>query len=321
MKKLLVIALVALLVALAVRAWGWDRAFPHYERLATSSHELVLEEASTVSITQIRYDGDGWDDGLARKEGAVSNLLQRFRKAFNAPVATNAMVMDVSAIAEAGIARTGPLFLMTGSEGIKMAEAEVKQLRTVLLSGGTLLATAGSPQWHEAFIRFAARLFPGTKLRAIADDDPVMQVPYIFRSGAPALWHHGGYRTGGIRHKGRWVVIYHPGDLDDAWKTGHSGIHRGGADTAYSFGINVLSYAYQQYYQLRRKHFRSVTRYNIAGSPTRNQLPRKRDPIKIPSHLNPKAKVFKILEHARWEEIPDDPEIDLEKLDKETNPY
>lgn len=318
MKKLLILALVGLLLALAMRAWALGIHFD--QKQATRPHEFILAESNTVGIVYIKYDGDGWDDGLGKKEAAPGNLLRRFHALFGAPVATNAVVMDVSTIARTGIENAGPLLIMTGVGEIKMSDIDIKRLKGVLLSGGTLLAIAGSPQWHNSFIRFSRKLFPDTQLRAIADDDALMQTPYALQSGAPALWHHGSYLTGGIKHEGRWLVIYHAGDLDDAWKTGHSGTGRDRADKAYSFGVNVLCYAYQHYYQVRRKHIPRVVRYNIAGKPVPPPPPPKRDTISIPSHVNPKAKIFKILEHARREEIPDEPEIDLEKLDRETNP-
>lgn len=318
MKKLLILALVGLLVALAVRVWAWGIYFD--QKQATRPHEFILAESNTVGIVHIKYDGDGWDDGLARKEAAAANLLKHFHTLFGAPVATNAVVMDVSTIAEAGIEKTGSLFLITGAGKIGMSDADTGKLREILLSGGTLLAIAGSPHWHNSFIRFSKKLFPDTQLRVIADDDAVMQTPYALQSGAPPLWHHGGYFTGGLKHEGRWVVIYHSGDLDDAWKTGHSGVGQDRAEGAYAFGVNVLCYAYQHYYQARRKHIPRVIRYNIAGNPVPPLPPLRRDAIKIPSHINPNAKILKILEHARREEIPKEPEIDLKKLDEETNP-
>jgi hypothetical protein len=47
----------------------------------------------------------------------------------------------------------------------------------------------------------------------------IYQLPYGFPDGAPAFWHHGGRRAKGIKHEGRWVVFYHPGDMNDAWKS------------------------------------------------------------------------------------------------------
>ena len=50
----------------------------------------------------------------------------------------------------------------------------------------------------------------------------------------------------------RWVVFYHPGDINDAWKDGHSGAAPQVADQAYKLGVNVIYYAFNQYY---RRHY------------------------------------------------------------------
>jgi hypothetical protein len=81
----------------------------------------------------------------------------------------------------------------------------------------------------------------------IASDDILFQQPSLFPNGAPPLWHHSGNRMLGLKHQGRWVVVYHQGDLNDAWKTGHSGVSKGQAIQAYKLGVNVINYAFNQY--------------------------------------------------------------------------
>jgi hypothetical protein len=79
-------------------------------------------------------------------------------------------------------------------------------------------------------------------------------MPYTFANGAPPLWHHGGMRALGIKHKGRWVVFYHPGDINDAWKTGHSGISPELARGAFQMGINIIYYAFTNYLEETAKY-------------------------------------------------------------------
>ena len=45
------------------------------------------------------------------------------------------------------------------------------------------------------------------------------------------------------------MVYYHPGDVKDAWKDGHSGASEQVADQAYKLGVNVIYYAFNQYYR------------------------------------------------------------------------
>jgi hypothetical protein len=49
-------------------------------------------------------------------------------------------------------------------------------------------------------------------------------------------------------------VFYHPGDVNDAWKTGHSGMDPEIADRAFQMGINVMYYSITKYLQLTKKY-------------------------------------------------------------------
>jgi len=88
----------------------------------------------------------------------------------------------------------------------------------------------------------------------IPDDDPIFQYPYSFPNGAPPLWHHGGWRALGIKRGTRWAVFYHPGDINDAWKTGHSGVSPSIAKNSMNLGINIVYHAFTHYLELTRKY-------------------------------------------------------------------
>jgi len=79
-------------------------------------------------------------------------------------------------------------------------------------------------------------------------------MPYAFPNGAPPLWHHGGMDALGIKHKGRWVVFYHPGDINDAWKAGHSGLRPELAKGAFQMGVNIVYYSFTHYLEQTRKY-------------------------------------------------------------------
>ena len=90
--------------------------------------------------------------------------------------------------------------------------------------------------------------------KIIADDDPIFQIPFAFPNGAPSLWHHGGYKAKGVKYRGRWIVFYHPGDINDAWKTGHSGMERDKAQGAFHMGVNIIYYSFMNYLRETRKY-------------------------------------------------------------------
>jgi hypothetical protein len=91
------------------------------------------------------------------------------------------------------------------------------------------------------------RSFPELQWVDIASDDVLFRQPFVFPNGAPPLWHHSGRRAVGLKHNGRWIAFYHQGDLNDAWKTGHSGVTEGQAMQAYKLGVNIINYSFNQY--------------------------------------------------------------------------
>ena len=110
-----------------------------------------------------------------------------------------------------------------------------------------IFADNGGGTFNTSFRAAMKRVFPEKSWITISRDDQMFQHPHLFPNGAPAFWHHSGREAVGLRHDGRWVAFYHQGDLNDAWKTGHSGIHEGLANQAYKLGVNVVHYAFTQY--------------------------------------------------------------------------
>jgi hypothetical protein len=88
----------------------------------------------------------------------------------------------------------------------------------------------------------------------IADDDPIFQIPFPFVNGAPPIWHHGGTRALGVKSRDRWIVFYHPGDINDAWKTGHSGLSPDMWKGSMEMGINIVYYAFTHYLEATQKY-------------------------------------------------------------------
>jgi hypothetical protein len=60
-------------------------------------------------------------------------------------------------------------------------------------------------------------------------------------------------RAQGVKYKGRWAIFYHPGDINDAWKTGHSGLDPKLAEGAIEMGVNIVYYSFTYYLELTRK--------------------------------------------------------------------
>ena len=207
-----------------------------------------------IRFIRLEYDGRDWDDGMDAASRADMNFLQEFRRITGFKVARKSESHPIRLLARYDKGFAPPFVYMTGSGGIRVSERSMRILREYLLDGGMLIADAGSATWDRSFRAFCRRLFPSKRLVVIADDDPIFQMPFVFPNGAPPLWHHGGMRAMGMKHKGRWIIFYHPGDLNDAWKTGHSGLRPELAKAAYQLGVNLIYYAFTHYLEETRKY-------------------------------------------------------------------
>jgi hypothetical protein len=211
---------------------------------------------SLIEFYRLEYNGPDWDDGMSAASGADANFLREFHEITGFRCATSGKSHPVRFLAKYNKGEAPPFVFLTGSGGINMSGNDLKILREYLLEGGLLFADCGSPAWDRAFRNLLPALLPGKSLVEISDDDGIFQAPFVFPNGAPPLWHHGGNRTMGVRHNGRWIVFYHPGDVNDAWKTGHSGLSPEKAQGAFQVGVNVLYYAFTQYLEMTAKQRR-----------------------------------------------------------------
>jgi len=210
-----------------------------------------------MRFIRLEYRGSDWDDGIDSKSRADMNFLLKFREMSGGmKTALAGEKHPIRLLKRYPRGQEPPFVYMTGSQSIDgIGKKDLDILRKYLRGGGMLFGDAGSPQWHNSFKYFVERrLFPGKKLVVIADDDPIFQLPFGFPHGAPPLWHHGGRRALGMKEGGRWIVFYHPGDMNDAWKVGHSGIDPDLADQSFQLGINVVYYSTMRYLEKTRKY-------------------------------------------------------------------
>lgn len=201
-----------------------------------------------VRFIRLDHGGKGWDDGMG-KSGADTNFLQAFGKATGFKVAEKGESHSIALLTKYSDKDLPPFVYLTGNESMgRVSRADTKILREYCLKGGMLIGDAGSAKFHQSFLHFMRQVFPDKKLVDIADDDMIYQLPNGFPDGAPAFWHHGGRRPIGIKHNGRWCVFYHPGDMNDAWKSkGFADVTPKMRDAAMNLGINLVYYSYNQW--------------------------------------------------------------------------
>ncbi len=204
-----------------------------------------------VRFIRLEYAGGDWDQDMGA--GSDYNLLVRFHRITGFPIWKETESRAVNRLAKFPKHQAPPFVFLTGSRGIAMSADDVAALRRYLVDeGGMLFIDNGGGNFGYAVRQLVSRIFPDKPFIDIPNDDPIFQRPYAFPDGAPPFWHHDGMRAKGVRIGDRLAVFYHPGDINDAWKDGHSGASEEVAEQAYRLGINVMFYAFNAYYA---RHF------------------------------------------------------------------
>jgi hypothetical protein len=202
-----------------------------------------------IRFIRLDHGGDGWDDGM-NESAADLNFLRFFATATGLnKIAGKGESHSIPLLAKYPKDGFPPFVYLTGNGAMgRVTTDDVRILREYCLGGGMLIGDAGSPAFHQSFTRLMAQVFPDKPLLDIADDDMIYQVPFGFPNGAPAFWHHGGRRALGVKHEGRWIVFYHPGDMNDAWKSqGFTDVTPEMRDAALNLGVNLIYYAFNQW--------------------------------------------------------------------------
>jgi hypothetical protein len=202
-----------------------------------------------VRFIRLEHSGDGWDDGMD-ESGADLNFLRAFSKITGLKkIATSGESHPIALLKKYPSDAFPPFVYLTGNDRMgNVSNPDVKILRDYCMGGGMLIADAGSAKFHESFLQFIKRVFPDKPLIDIADDDMIFQSPHSFPNGAPAFWGHGGRRALGVKHDGRWVVFYHPGDINDAWKSpSYTDVEPELREAAMNLGVNLVNYAFNSW--------------------------------------------------------------------------
>ena len=213
-------------------------------------------EDSKVRFIRLKYNGPGWDDGMKDGSRADINFLAKFKSLTPFKVARKGEYHPIRDLKAYPKGYAPPFVYMTGDGGISVSRKDMKILREYLYGGGMLFADCGSRQWDAAFKNFIRQVLPGKSLETISDNDPLFRFPFGFANGPPPLWAHGGDDSKGVKHNGRWVVFYHPGDVNDAWKENRSGMSEDLAEGAMEIGVNIIYYSFTHYLRLTKEHRR-----------------------------------------------------------------
>ena len=202
-----------------------------------------------IRFIRLDHGGKGWDDGMNHTQADI-NFLREFARATGfKKIARKGESHSIALLDKYPDDGFPPFVYLTGNHHMgRVSSRDVKILREYCLKGGMLIGDAGSRTFDSSFRNFMRQVFPDKQLIDIADDDVIYQLPFGFPNGAPAFWHHGGRRALGIKHEGRWVCFYHPGDMNDAWKAqGYTDVTPEMRKAAMNLGVNLVYYAFNQW--------------------------------------------------------------------------
>jgi hypothetical protein len=202
-----------------------------------------------IRFIRLEHGGMGWDDGMDESNADI-NFLRAFAQATGfKKIASKGESHSIALLKKYPKDAFPPFVFLTGNGPIgNVSAADKKILRDYCLNGGMLIADAGSVEFHKSFMPFIRSVFPDKPLIDIADDDMLYQVPYTFPDGAPPFWRLGGTRALGIKHEGRWIAFYHPGDMNGAWKSqGYTDVTPEMREAAMNLGVNLVYYAFNQW--------------------------------------------------------------------------
>lgn len=198
-----------------------------------------------------------WDDGM-RTDSKSGNADRNFLKWYKNNPAVKFEV-DTTPHAETAAALTtakpgfAPQFVyVTGEEGIRLSSREYKHLRDYIDAGGMLIVDAGSRGFAKSIPGFARRL-TGKPLVSIGTDDHLFRIPGNIEFYP--LFDHGGRQAKGVKLKGRWVLFFHPGDMNDAWKDNAYRLPKKVRDNAKQVMYNVTWHAMKNYVEINKEHY------------------------------------------------------------------
>ena len=215
----------------------------------------VMAALLPVRLVRLSHNGKDWD----LNRGGDTQMLNEYRKRrLQSPVAKRSHYVTTRELKHKmrrwppfslrlhrkNVNREPPVFLyVTGRKSFSVDAKEAAVLREYLARwGGTILGDSPGGEFPRSFVEMVSAVLGGpARWVSVPADDDVFRTPYNL-TGNPPLYHHDGFVMKGIGRGGRWVVLWHPGQMNRVWKVGHSGCSPETAEAAYQLGVNLIHY-------------------------------------------------------------------------------
>ncbi len=211
-----------------------------------------------VGLIRLKYSGGGdWDSNFGK--GADNNMLLEYHLLSEQKTAKESKAIPIIGFDGLNSYKkyyAPPMVYLTGSKGLDLSDREITTIRKYIEENhGMIFADAASPAWGRSFREnIMPRILPDVKAVAIPIDDEIYTGPFALTSMPYASPHDQPMVMRGWKINGRWVAIYHPGDIGDCWKDGHAGVSGETATAAYALGANIIFYAHRTYNEWRTEN-------------------------------------------------------------------
>jgi len=201
---------------------------------------MLVIPISAQKIAVLKYGGGG--DWYANPT-ALPNLI-KFSNTYN----QTQISKDVATVTPGSLDIFNyPYVDMTGHGNVFFSDAEVKNLRIYLISGG-FLHVSDNYGIDKFLRREMKKVFPELDFIELPFTHPIYHQKFDFKNGLPKIHEHNGKppQGFGIIYKGRLVVFYdYECDLGDGWEVAE--IHHDPLEIrtkALQMGANILSYVF-----------------------------------------------------------------------------
>lgn len=200
----------------------------------------AFAQSPSIKIAKLKYGGGG--DWYSNRT-ALPNLIEFCNKELNANIYKEEDVID----AGSSEIFQYPFVYMTGHGNVLFSEAEAKNLRKYLISGGFL--HIDDNYGMNNFIRREMRkVFPEHDFVEIPFNHPIYNLKYKFKSGLPKIHEHDNKppQGFGIFHEGKLVTYFSfESDLGNGWED--QSIYNDPQSVrlmALQMGANLIEYAF-----------------------------------------------------------------------------
>jgi len=201
-----------------------------------------------IRFIRLDHGGSGWDDGMSEPVAELY-LMQALADSVGLKSAQRGESHRMALLAKYPDNGMPPFVYLTGNGAMgqtTLADREI--LRAYCLKAGMLIADAGNTDFHKSFLEFMNQVFPDKKLVEIPADDVIYQFPNALTVGASSSLESRGAKPLGIKEGDRWIVFYHPGDMNDTWKSpDHTDATPEMRKVGIELGKNLLHYAFNQW--------------------------------------------------------------------------